>query len=59
MLLRGWYMVPNWHNERFNIATWNRFGRPAQPIRDGFVLDSWWIDPNLSARADTARKAPN
>jgi len=51
--------VPNYHNEQFNIATWNRFGRPKQPIRDGFVLDSWWIDPNLSARADTARKPVN
>jgi len=56
ILLRGWYMVPNWHSQRFNVATWNRFGRPTQPIRDGFVLDSWWIDPNLSAKADTARK---
>ncbi len=59
LLLRNWYMVPNWHNERFNIATWNRFGRPSQPIRDGFVLDSWWIDPGLSAKADTARKPIN
>jgi len=59
VLLRGWYMVPNWHNEKFNVATWNRFGRPTQPVRDGFVMDSWWIDPNLSAKADTARKPVN
>jgi len=59
VLLRGWYMVPQMHNKQFNVATWNRFGRPTQPVRDGFVLDSWWIDPNLSAKADTARKSIN
>jgi len=59
VLLRSWYMVPNWHSQRFNIATWNRFGRPTQPIRDGFVLDSWWIDPGLAIKADTARKPVN
>ena len=59
VLLRGWYMVPNWHNEKFNVATWNRFGRPTKPVRDGFVMDSWWIDPNLAAKADTARKPVN
>lgn len=59
VLLRGWYMVPNWHSRRFNVATWNRFGRPTQPIRNGFVIDSWWVDNTLAARADTARKAAN
>ena len=59
VLLRGWYMVPMWNKATFNIATWNRFGRPAALIRDGFVIDSWWIDPALAASADTARKPAN
>ena len=57
ILLRGWYMVPNWHDTRFKIADWNRFARPNIPIRDGFVLDSWWLDPAQAAKTDAARKA--
>ena len=57
ILLRGWYMVPNWNDTRFKIATWHRFARPGVPIRDGFVLDSWWVDPAVAAVTDAARKA--
>ena len=59
ILLRGWYLVPNWHDNAFKIATWNRFARPKTPIRDGFVLDDWWVDPALAARTDAARKPGN
>jgi len=55
LLLRGWYMVPNWHDTVFKVASWNRFARPDKPIRDGFVLDDWWIDPALAAKTDPAR----
>ena len=48
-------MVPNWHDSVFKIAAWNRFGRPAAKIRDGFVLDDWWIDPALAAKTDAQR----
>ena len=59
VLLRGWYMVPNWHDTVFKVAEWARFGRPGIPIRTGFVLDSWWVDPALAAATDAARKAGN
>ena len=59
LLLRGWYMVPNWHDTVFKIAAWNRFARTPTPLRDGFVLDSWWVDPALAAKTDAARKAGN
>ena len=59
ILLYGWYMVPNWHNSSFEVATWNRFGRPDVKIRDGFVLDDWWIDPALSAKTDAAKRGGN
>ncbi len=55
VLLRGWYLIPHYHNKTFRIATWDRFGRPEQPVRDGFVLDSWWLDPAKAARVDAAR----
>ena len=59
LLLRGWYLVPNWHDTKFKVAAWNRFGRPDKPIRDGFVLDSWWVDPALAAKTDQARRSGN
>lgn len=59
ILLRGWYLVPHYHNTRFWVASWNRFARPDIPVRSGFVLDSWWVDPALAARTDAARRAGN
>ena len=56
LLLSGWYLVPNWHDSKFKIATWARFGHPDVKIRTGFVLDSWWVDPELAAKTDAARK---
>ncbi len=55
VLLRGWYLIPHYHNKVFRIAAWDRFGRPDAPVRDGFVLDSWWVDPAKAARVDAAR----
>ncbi len=55
LLLWNWYMIPNWNDSVFKIAAWNRFGRPDQKIRDGFVLDDWWIDPALAAKTDAQR----
>ena len=56
VLLNGWYLVPQYHDTVFKVVNWNRFGRPTQPIRTGFVLDSWWVDPALAARTDAARQ---
>ena len=57
VLLNGWYLVPQYHDTVFKVASWNRFGRPAVPIRTGFVLDSWWVDAALAAKTDAARRA--
>jgi microcin C transport system substrate-binding protein len=55
VLLWGWYTVPNWHTQDFNVAFWNRFAYPPQPVRTGFVFDAWWIDPKLAAATDATR----
>jgi microcin C transport system substrate-binding protein len=55
VLMWRWYMVPNWHSQVFDIASWDRFGRPDKPVRDGFVLDSWWVDPARAAKVDAGR----
>ena len=59
VLLRGWYMIPHYHNKAFRVAAWDRFGRPDAPVRTGFVLDSWWVDPVKAARVDAARGTGN
>ena len=55
VLLQGHYGVLTYYKSSFDLATWNRFGRPTPPIRTGFVIDDWWIDPNLAAKTDAAR----
>ncbi|MDA8050735.1 MAG: extracellular solute-binding protein [Rhodospirillales bacterium] len=57
VLLWGWYMVPQWHSNYFNLAYWNRFGFPTEPVRTGYVFDAWWIDETLAAATDAARRA--
>jgi microcin C transport system substrate-binding protein len=59
VLLWNWYGVPNWHYQFTNVAHWNRFGHPTQPVRSGNVFDAWWIDPTLAAATDAARRAGN
>jgi microcin C transport system substrate-binding protein len=55
VLLWGWYMVPQWHSQVFRVAYWNRFARPAMPIRAGLDFNTWWIDAKLAAVTDPAR----
>ena len=56
LLLWNWYMVPNWHGQKFDIAYWDRFGDPGIPIREGFNFDTWWVDQQKAARNDEARR---
>lgn len=56
VLLWRWYMVPNYANQYFHVAWWNRFGYPAAPIRDGVNFDLWWVDPAKAAATDAARR---
>ena len=55
VLLRSWYMVPNWYSDNFHVAYWDRFGDPGKPIREGVNFDSWWVDPVKAARIEAAR----
>ena len=56
IMLWRWYTVPNWENLSFNVAWWDRFGRPDKPIREGVNFDTWWVDPAKAAATDTARR---
>ena len=57
VLLWGWYSVPGWEKVGHDIAWWDRFGRPEQPVRQGFAFDTWWVDPARAAATDAARSS--
>jgi microcin C transport system substrate-binding protein len=56
ILLWRWYMVPEYSNQKFRVAWWNRFGYPDKPIREGFNFDTWWVDAAKAAATDAARR---
>jgi microcin C transport system substrate-binding protein len=56
VLLWSWYIVPHWHLQTLRLAYWDRFGRPAQPIRSGLDFETWWIEPKRAAGTETARR---
>ncbi len=46
VLLWGWYVIPQWHNDHHRVAYWNRFGHPATSAKYGLPFEAtWWIDP--------------
>jgi microcin C transport system substrate-binding protein len=56
VLLWRWYNVPNYSNQKFHVAWWNRFGFSDKPIREGVNFDSWWVDAAKAAATDAARR---
>ncbi len=56
VLLWRWYTVPNYDNQSFHVAWWNRFGNPDKPIREGINFDTWWVDAAKAAATDAARR---
>ncbi len=56
VLLWGFYTIPQWHYSKFNVAAWERFGRPAKAPKYEVGLDTWWWDQK---KADaTAKREP-
>ncbi len=44
VLLWNYYVIPQWHNDHFRIAYWNKFGQPdIKPKYDIGYLDTWWV----------------
>ena len=43
VLLAGYYVIPQWHSDHFNLAYWKHLARPEQlsPLTPG-VSDTWW-----------------
>ena len=45
VLLRGYYLIPQFHVAAFRVAYWNKFGRPAVSPKYELGFDTWWVDP--------------
>ena len=57
VLLHNHFVIPQWHNRRFWIAFWDRFGRPDRNPRYGLGFDTWWIDPTRDRALTEARRS--
>ncbi len=45
VLLWGWYVIPQWHNDHHRVAYWNRFSHPETPAKYGLPFEAtWWVD---------------
>ena len=49
----GYYVVPQWHYPFFNVAYWDRYGRPSVTPKYDPGFDTWWYD---QGRADAVAK---
>jgi microcin C transport system substrate-binding protein len=43
------YMVPNWHSRTARVAYWDRFSRPKELSKYGYLVSTWWVDPQKDA----------
>lgn len=43
ILLSGYYVIPQWHSDHFNLAYWKKLQRPEtlSPLTPG-VMETWW-----------------
>lgn len=57
VLLHNDFVVPQWHIRSFQIAWWDKFGRPDRPPRYGLGLEGWWVDPERERALADARRA--
>ncbi|WLD58116.1 extracellular solute-binding protein [Salinispirillum sp. LH 10-3-1] len=46
----NFYVIPNWHNDSFWIATWDKFDRPAIRPKYDIGTETWWQDNEKAAR---------
>ena len=45
VLLWGFYVVPQFTDNGYRMAWWDKFGQPAKLPTEGPDLFAWWVDP--------------
>lgn len=53
VLLAHWYVIPQYHINKYRVAYWDFFRRPAVSPKYSLGVDTWWVD---QARLQTIRK---
>lgn len=47
VLISGFYVMPLFHLPKQWVARWARIGRPAQTSLSGYLVETWWRQPNV------------
>ena len=56
VLLWGHYVIPHWHIRADRVLYWDKFSRPATPVRSGVMRSRWWYDTQKAAALEQARQ---
>jgi microcin C transport system substrate-binding protein len=56
VLLWGHYVIPHWHIRADRVLYWDKFSRPATPIRSHVMISRWWYDTPKAAALEQARQ---
>ena len=60
VLLWGFYVVPQFHNETYRLVYWNKFDKPAvTPDFSPGYPDTWWVVPEKVAAIEAWRRNRN
>ena len=50
VLLWGHYVIPGWYSRDYRLVYWDKFGKPAQPPKNGLGFPrTWWYDADRAA----------
>ena len=55
VLQYGYYVIPNFHNNAFWVAYWDKFRRPEIAPKYGLGLDTWWVDPKAEQTVEAKK----
>ena len=50
VLTWNFYVIPQWHLDKYRIAYWNKFSRPAVKPKYSMGFGSWWFDSAKEAK---------
>jgi microcin C transport system substrate-binding protein len=50
VLAWNWYVIPEWTNNVYRVAYWNKFSRPAVKPKYDLGFGTWWFDAAKEAK---------
>ena len=59
LLLFGFYVVPNWYLSADRLLYWDKFDRPAVPLKNGTMVSRWWLDKDKAKKLKLAMENKN